>query len=64
MFWFWKNEILDNISKIRSTQVKTGFKGFVGNKGWVATRFMLNNVSVVAAWWHLESGEKNVGKLR
>lgn len=60
IFCFWKSEILDNITEVKSTQVKTGFKGYVGNKGWVASRFLLNNVSVIVGWCHLEWGEKYV----
>ena len=56
--WFWKTDLIESITDIQSTKVKTGLGGSAGNKGSVICRFNINNTSVVAACCHLESGQK------
>ena len=55
---YCKSEIRELIKHINTSIVKTGFKGYVGNKGWVSARFIIDNISVVAGWCHLECGAK------
>lgn len=55
---FCKENILDKISDVYTTKVKSGFGGNVGNKGAVAVRFNLEDTSMIFACVHLESGQK------
>jgi len=58
MVCFCKTSIIDRITDVQTTKVKSGFGGNVGNKGAVVTRFNIDNTSVIAACAHLESGQK------
>ena len=58
IMWFCKNEVRSVVKYVNTSIVKTGFKGYVGNKGWVAARFIIDDISVVAGWCHLDWGAK------
>lgn len=46
MMCFCKMEVVDKISDVCSTKVKTGFGGNMGNKGAVLMRFNIEDTSV------------------
>lgn len=56
------SNIFDQISNINKAQVPLGFGRTIGNKGAVLIRFLLNETSIVWAWWHLQSGEEKSHK--
>lgn len=51
---------LESISDIHWSEIKTGFKGNLGNKGAVAVSFKMNESIITIFNCHLEAGE---GKL-
>ena len=58
VMWFCKSTILSKINDIQTTKVKSGLGGSFGNKGGVLISFNLDDTSIIAAWVHLESGQK------
>jgi hypothetical protein len=51
---------VDSISNVIWSEIKTGFKGNLGNKGAVAISFKFNDSIITVLNCHLEAGE---GKL-
>lgn len=54
---FCKIDIVDRITDVQTTKVKTGLGGNAGNKGAVIARFNIDDTSVIVANCHLESGQ-------
>lgn len=59
---FVKNEHKMKIRNIRKFKVKSGLKGFTGNKGSVALRFTFEDTSFAFINAHLESGQGMVAE--
>ena len=59
---FVKREHKTKIKHIRKFKLKTGLKGFTGNKGSVALRFTFEDTSFAFINSHLESGQAMVAE--
>ena len=55
---FCKTDIVDRITDVQTTKVRTGLGGNAGNKGATLARFNIDDTTVIAANCHLESGQK------
>lgn len=60
---FLKQKLLNRVTELKATKIKTGLGGSSGNKGGVIVRFKLDDTSILLMNCHLMSG-KNKGKQR